>query len=154
MIFSVYMRRRYKHDIAAPRQKKQRWSCPEKIHLRVASPASPKNLIFILENTVFLLKHHVDWHPIKGPRSCHRRCYTRKGVLRNFAKFIGKELCQKLFFNKATGLRPATLLKKKLWRRCFPVNFAKFLRTLFLQSTPGWLLLEFQLFSVLLWRPL
>ena len=28
-------------------------------------------------------------------------------------------------------LRPATLLKKKLWHRSFPVNFAKFLRTLF-----------------------
>ena len=28
-------------------------------------------------------------------------------------------------------LRPATLLKKRLWHRCFPVNFAKFLRTLF-----------------------
>ena len=25
--------------------------------------------------------------------------------------------------------RPATLLKKKLWHSCFPVNFAKFLRT-------------------------
>ena len=25
-----------------------------------------------------------------------------------------------------TGLRPATLLKKRLWHRCFPVNFAKF----------------------------
>ena len=29
------------------------------------------------------------------------------------------------------GLRPATLLKKNLWHRCFPVNFAKFLRTPF-----------------------
>ena len=28
-------------------------------------------------------------------------------------------------------LRPATLFKKKLWHRCFPVNFAKFLETLF-----------------------
>ena len=27
---------------------------------------------------------------------------------------------------------PATLLKKRLWHRCFPVNFAKFLRTPFL----------------------
>ena len=27
------------------------------------------------------------------------------------------------------GLTPATLLKKRLWHRCFPVNFAKFLRT-------------------------
>ena len=25
--------------------------------------------------------------------------------------------------------RPATLLKKRLWHRCFPVNFAKFLGT-------------------------
>ena len=24
-------------------------------------------------------------------------------------------------------LQPATLLKKRLWRRCFPVNFSKFL---------------------------
>ena len=28
--------------------------------------------------------------------------------------------------------RPATLLKKRLWHRCFPVNFAKFLRIPFL----------------------
>ena len=30
----------------------------------------------------------------------------------------------------------APLLKKRLWRRCFPVNFVKFLRTLFLYRTP------------------
>ena len=38
--------------------------------------------------------------------------------------------------------QPATLLKKSLWHRCFPVNFAKFLRTPFLQNTSGWLLLQ------------
>ena len=76
----------------------------------------------------------------------HWRCSKRKGVLRNFTKFTRKDL----FFNKATGLRPTTLLNKKLWRRCFPVSFAKFLRALYLQNTPGRLLLEFQLFSVLL----
>ena len=37
--------------------------------------------------------------------------------------------------------RPATLLKKRLWHRGFPVNFAKFLRTSFLQNTCGQLLL-------------
>ena len=46
-------------------------------------------------------------------------------------------------FNKVTGLRPVTLLKKRLWHRCFPVNFAKFLRTPFLQNTSGRLLLSF-----------
>ena len=29
------------------------------------------------------------------------------------------------------GLKAATLLKKKLWHRCFPVNFVKFLGTTF-----------------------
>ena len=39
------------------------------------------------------------------------------------------------------SLRPATLFKKTLWRRWFPVNFAKFLRTAFLQNTSGQLIL-------------
>ena len=30
-----------------------------------------------------------------------------------------------------------SFLKKRLWHRCFPVNFAKFLRTSFLQNTFG-----------------
>ena len=59
----------------------------------------------------------------------------------NFAKFTGKHLCQSLFFNKVAGLRPATLLKKKLWHSCFPVNFGKFLKTPFLENTSGRLLL-------------
>ena len=41
------------------------------------------------------------------------------------------------FFNKVAGLRPVTLLKKRLWQRCFPVNFVKFLRTPLLQNTSG-----------------
>ena len=44
-------------------------------------------------------------------RSSHRRCFVRKGALRNLAKFIGKHLCQSLFFNKVGGLRLATLSK-------------------------------------------
>ena len=32
-------------------------------------------------------------------QSSHQRCSLRKGVLRNFAKFTGKHLCQSLFFN-------------------------------------------------------
>ena len=41
--------------------------------------------------------------------------------------FTGKHFCHSLFFNKVAALRPATLLKDRLWRRCFPVNFSKFL---------------------------
>ena len=59
-----------------------------------------------------------------------------------FKKFTGKQLCQSLFLNKVASLRPATLLKKRLWHKCFPVNFAKFLRTLFLTEHLRWLLLN------------
>ena len=75
-------------------------------------------------------------------RSSHRSYSVRKGVPRNFAKFPGKHLCQSLFFDKVAGLRPATLLKKRLWHKCFPLNFAKFPRTPFLQNTSGRLLLS------------
>ena len=62
------------------------------------------------------VKHVLIWNQKWSSRqdvSC------KKGALRNFTKFTAKDLC----------LRPATLLKKRLWHRCFPVNFVKFLRT-------------------------
>ena len=77
-------------------------------------------------------------------RSRHWTCSARKGVLRNFEKFTGKHLCQSLFVNKVTGLRPAILLKKRLWYRYFPVNFAKFPRTAFAQNTFWQLLLNLE----------
>ena len=40
-------------------------------------------------------------------------------------------------FCKKYRLRPATVLKKGLWHRCFPVNFAKFLRAPFIQNISG-----------------
>ena len=43
---------------------------------------------------------------------------------------------QILFFNKATSPRPATVYKKKLWHRYFPVTFEKFLMTIFYRTSP------------------
>ena len=37
-------------------------------------------------------------------RSSRPGVFCKKGVLRNFAKFTGKHLCQRLFFNKVAGL--------------------------------------------------
>ena len=53
---------------------------------------------------------------------------------------MGKHLCQILFFKKSC--RPATLLKKRLWHRYFPVNFGKFSRKLFLIEHLMWLLMN------------
>ena len=45
------------------------------------------------------------------------------GVLKSFAKFTRKHLCQSLFFNKAADTVAG------LWAQVFPNNFSKFLRT-------------------------
>ena len=50
---------------------------------------------------------------------------------------VGNQFCK---IHRKTP-QPATLLKKRLWHRYFPVNFAKFLRTPFLKEHIWWLLL-------------
>ena len=73
-----------------------------------------------------------------------------KVFLRKFHKIHRKLPAPEPLFNKVTGLMPSTLLKKRsttwlkkrLWHKCFPVNFAKFLRTPFLQNGSGRLLLK------------
>ena len=54
------------------------------------------------------------------------KVFCKKGVLRNFATFTGKQLCQSFFFNKVAGLMPATLLKKRLTEK-FSCEFCKIL---------------------------
>ena len=66
--------------------------------------------------------------------------FCKKIVLKNFAKFTEKHLCQRLSLNKVAGLRPVTLFKRRPWHRGFTVNFAKFLRTLFFIEHLWWLL--------------
>ena len=43
--------------------------------------------------------------------------------------------------SKIQSLRSATLFKKRLWHRCFPVNFPRFLRAPFFTEHLRWLLL-------------
>ena len=69
-------------------------------------------------------------------RSNHRRCSVKNGVLRNFAKFAGKHLCQSLFLNKVAGLRPAILLKKRLWHSSFLLHLAKISKSTSFYRTP------------------
>ena len=46
---------------------------------------------------------------LRALRSSHRRVFVKKGILRNFANFTGRHLCQSLFFNKVAGLRVSGL---------------------------------------------
>ena len=55
-------------------------------------------------------------------RSTRPEVSRKKGFLKNFAKFTGKDQREALFFNIVSGLRPATLSKERPWHRCFSVN--------------------------------
>ena len=70
-------------------------------------------------------------------RSSRPWVFYKKGVLKDFPKFTGKHFCRALFFNKITAQRPATLLKKRIRNRCFPMNFVKFLKTTFYRTPPA-----------------
>ena len=77
-------------------------------------------------------------------------------VLKNFAKFTRKDLCQSLLFNKVAALKPETSLKKGLWRRCFLWNLRNFKNTFFtehLRTTAYmfWLSFNQHLFHLLIW---
>ena len=53
---------------------------------------------------------------------------------------ISRSFC----FNKVAGLQAGTLLRKRFWYGCFPVNFVKILRTRFSLNTSKLLLLRFE----------
>ena len=79
---------------------------------------------------------------IRSKEAVAWRCSVGKVFLETLRKFTGKHMCQSFLFNKVAGLRPATLLKKRLWHRYFPVNFARFLRTPFFTEHLRWLPLK------------
>ena len=75
-------------------------------------------------------------------RSSHRR-FSVKKVFLEIWQNSQENICARVsFFNKVAGLRPTTLLKKRLWHRRFPVNYAKFLKIPFFIEHLWWLLLK------------
>ena len=78
-------------------------------------------------------------------RSSHRSCSMKKVFLES-SKNSQKNTCARVSFLIKQQTLACNFIKKRLWQRCFPVNFVKFLRTPFLQNTSGRLLLE--MFSV------
>ena len=58
-------------------------------------------------------------------RSSHWRCSVRKSVLKNFAKFTGKHLCQSHFFNKVVGWGLQLYLKRYSGAGAFTYQFSE-----------------------------
>ena len=70
--------------------------------------------------------YHINWMNSKKSSS-RPEVFCKKSVLKNFTKFTEEHL------------RPATLLKKRLWYRCFPLSLAKFLRIPFFIKHLCWI---------------
>ena len=132
----------------------------DKVLLRILGTTNSKLLIFFPSYNSWNLEfcyvrpivYFLKLEDATQIRSSLPEVFCKKDVLRNFIKFTGKHLCyslffnkvagQSLFFNKVAGLRPAVWLKRRLWHRCFSVNFSKFLRILFLTKHLRLLLLQ------------
>ena len=114
-------------------------------------------ILFVLTNSRIMTRmiywKDCDWIRmfIKGKvfLGCIRNLFDENFILFDILKYIFDKVF-KNGLNKICGRQSAFLLKKRLWHRYFSVNFAKFLRTLFLQNTTGRLLLSFLIFGWLL----
>ena len=62
-------------------------------------------------------------------RSSRPEVLYKKGVLRNFAKFTGKHLCQSLFFNR-------NFIKKETLAQVFYCEFCEISKNTFSYGTP------------------
>ena len=67
-----------------------------------------------------------------GNKSSRPGVFFKKGVLRNFAKFTGKLLCQSLFFNKVAGV---SFLIKTL-AEVFSFEFCEISKSTYSQRAP------------------
>ena len=66
----------------------------------------------------------------------------KKGVLKNFAKFTWKHLCQSLVFNKVS--EACNFIKKKALAQVFSYEFCEVFKNTFFIGHLWWLLLAFQ----------
>ena len=83
----------------------------------------------------------IQYELLLKDRKSRPEVFCKKGVLIETSQNSQENTCARDSF-LITILQTATLLKKSLWHRCFPVNFVKFLRTPFFTEHLRWLLLE------------
>ena len=78
---------------------------------------------FLLKHLVLISSEPLSLGWLSGFRSSHWRCPVKKMFLK-ILQYSQENTSARV--SSFVGIRPATLLKKRLWYRRFPVNFAKF----------------------------
>ena len=86
--------------------------------------------MFTSEYCAFKILTHFDFFYLRGAE-----CFS--SILRLSTSFLWRFAIVKTVAWRCCViyLRPAKLFEKRLWHRCVPVNFAKFLRTDFIYNT-------------------
>ena len=98
------------------------------------------NLMYILYTAEFYTRTSVSVKHTKY-KSCHRRCSAKKLFI-EISQNSPENTCARARFIMKSQAEACNVIKKRLWHRCFSVNFANFLWTTFLQNTSGQLLLK------------
>ena len=65
-------------------------------------------------------KRQVNIQPLTVFRNSRSQIFYKTSVLKNLAKFTGKHVCWKFFFNKVAGLQP---IKKEIPAQVFSCEF-------------------------------
>ena len=89
------------------------------------------------------LSCHPIWHGLFWASKARGGVVWKKVILETLQNSQENTCAKVSFLIKLQG--PATLFKKRLWHRCFSVNFTKFLKPPFLQNTSERLLLKFSI---------
>ena len=83
----------------------------------------------------------IKW--VNNYRSSHLQLFFKIGVIKNFAIFTGKHVLKSLFNKlRACNCQACNFIKKRIKRRCFSVNLAKFFRAAFFVEHLWWLLVN------------
>ena len=112
-------------------------------------------------NSLFLFRGNV--HNIHNFQNVleivwYRSLFLRANLLQDSEAVVRTCSEEKVFLKISQNSQENTcarfsFLKKRLWRRCFPVNFAKFLRRLFFTEHLRWLFLKITYLTLLYMLP-
>ena len=92
---------------------------------RTPTVAACSKYFFSAESGIYCWQSHR--YLLRTPLKTPLELFCKKGVLRNFAKFIGKHLCWRLFLIELQEV--CSFIKMKLRNRLFLVEFSKLFRT-------------------------
>ena len=93
---------------------------------------TPSLILFVHERlNAYMRKYSKLIHRKSNYRSSCPEVFCKKGVIRNFAKFPGKHLCQSLFFLTKLQTDTCNFIKKDALAQVFPCEFCEISKTTF-----------------------